>query len=198
MLERPIRDEQFLSAGTVLLKIGSLADLEMEADILSQDVVNIRPGATAEIYGPAVGRVVGEGISAVVDRIYPAGFTKVSSLGVEQQRVKVVLRFAPSELQKLRDQRQLGVDYRIRARIYTAQKEDTLIVPRSALFRGPDGNWHLFADRNGRACLQGVQVGLINDETAEILSGLQPGENVVLAPEHSLKDGARVKPIASP
>jgi HlyD family secretion protein len=196
LLERPIRDEQFLSAGTVLVKIGRLADLEMEADILSQDVVNIQPGASAEIYGPAVGRVVNEGVPAVIDRIYPAGFTKVSSLGVEQQRVKVIVRFAESELEKLQASRQLGVDYRVRVRIYTAKKTETLVVPRSALFRGPDGGWHLFADRGGRARLQPIEVGLINDEAAEIRSGVQQGEEVILAPEHSLRDGARVKAIS--
>jgi HlyD family secretion protein len=130
-----------------------------------------------------------------VHRIYPAGFTKVSSLGVEQQRVNVIVRFAEGVLEKLREQRDLGVDYRVRVRIFTEHKSDALLVPRTALFRGADGGWEVFVVRDRRAKLQPVEVGLMNDERVEIISGLQQGEIVVLAPESSLIDGTRVKPI---
>ena len=196
VLEKAVAVEQFLSAGTLLVKIGRLDDLEVESDVLSQDVVHVRPGDHVEIYGPAVGRTVGSGIKGTVSRVYPAGFTKVSSLGVEQQRVRVIVAFDPAELKQLLAERHLGVDYRVRTRIFAAHKSDALIVPRSALFRGPDNGWQVFAVRNGRASLQTVEVGLNNDETAEIVRGVSANEQVILAPEHSLVSGARVRAIA--
>jgi HlyD family secretion protein len=192
VLERAISDERQVAAGTVLLTVGRLEDLEIEADILSQDVVNVKEDNTVEITGPAIGPQPAHG---KVTRIYPAGFTKTSSLGVEQQRVKVIIAFNPDDLNRVRNERGLGVDYRVRVKVFTTQKEDALVVPRSALFRGGDGGWQLFVVRGGKAELQPVKVGLMNDEQAEITDGIQPGEEVVLAPETSLRDGVRVKPI---
>jgi HlyD family secretion protein len=195
VLGRPISNERYLSAGAVLLEIGQLERLEVEADVLSQDVVRVRPGDAVEIYGPAIGAEVGSGVAGQVERIYPAGFTKVSSLGVEQQRVKVVIQFAEGVLTPLRAQRDLGVDYRVRVRIFTDRSENALAVPRSAIFRAPDGGWQLFAIRKGRVRLQPVEVGLMNDEQVEIVKGIEEGEPVILAPESSLDDGDKVTPI---
>jgi HlyD family secretion protein len=190
VLEREFTDERQVTSGTVLLKIGQLEDLEVEADILSQDVVDAKEGDAVEITGPAIGPTPAHG---TVKRIYPAGFTKVSSLGVEQQRVKVIVAFAPDDLARLRKERDLGVDYRVRVRVFTATKDDALVAPRSALFRGGDGRWQVFVVRDGRVQLQAVETGLMNDDSVEIKSGLQAGELAVLAPETSLKDGVRVK-----
>ncbi len=192
VLDRSMSDERQVSAGTVLLKIGRLEDLEIEADILSQDVVNVKEKDNVEITGPAIGPVPANG---KVKRIYPAGFTKTSSLGVEQQRVKVIIGFDPKDLDRVRNERGLGVDYRVRVKIFTVQKNDALIVPRSALFRSGDGGWQLFVIRSGKVQLQPVKVGLMNDEHVEIMEGVQTNEEVVLAPETSLRDGMRVKPI---
>lgn len=192
VLERALSDERQVAAGTVLLKIGRLEDLEIEADILSQDVVNVKVGDAVEVTGPAIGPTPARG---KVKRIYPAGFTKVSSLGVEQQRVKVLIDFEKDELERLRRERDLGVDYRVRVRVFTAEKDDVPIVPRSALFRGGEGQWQVFVIRDGRAELQSVETGLMNDEIVEITSGLAPGDQVILAPETTLRDGTRVRPI---
>jgi HlyD family secretion protein len=143
-----------------------------------------------EIYGPAVGQ---PGVKGKVARVYPAGFTKVSSLGVEQQRVMVVVRFDATDLKRLLDERRLGVGYRVRVRIITAEKSDALVVPRSALFRATSGDWQVFVVRGGRARLQKVAIGLMNDELAEITDGVADDEPVVLAPESTLSDGARVR-----
>src|SRR5208283_4005751 len=152
--------------------------------------VAAKPGDTAEIYGPAIGQPA---VRGKVTRIYPAGFTKVSSLGVEQQRVKVIICFdSKDDLKRLLTERGLGVGYRVRVRIFTADKSRALLVPRSALFRAADGKWQVFAVRGGTAKLQTVEVGLMNDEQAEIRNGLAEGELVVLAPESSLSDGMRV------
>ncbi|MGD9723257.1 MAG: efflux RND transporter periplasmic adaptor subunit [Pirellulales bacterium] len=190
VLERPVTNERQLAAGTVLLKIGRFEDLEIEADVLSQDVVRVKPGQSVEVHGAAIGE---RSARAEVTRIYPAGFTKVSSLGVEQQRVKVIMKFAPEDWQRLRSERDLGVDYRVRVRIFTAEATGALVAPRSALFRGAQNAWQLFAVRSGRARLQTVKVGLANDESAEILGGLAENDLVVLAPETNLTDGQRVR-----
>jgi HlyD family secretion protein len=192
VLEKLIENERYLPAGEVLLRIGQLEELEIEADILSQDVVDVRPGQSVEIYGPAVAARLGAGVAGTVKRIYPAGFTKVSSLGVEEQRVKVIIAFDPAALAKLRSQLGLGVDYRVRVRVFTAEAKNAITVPRSALFRGADGAWQLFVIRDGRARRVSVDVGLMNDEHVQIVKGINEKEAIVLAPDTSLTDGAKV------
>jgi HlyD family secretion protein len=175
----------------VLLKIGRLEELQIEADVLSQDVVAVKPGDDVEISGPTIGPTPARGS---VERVYPAGFTKVSSLGVEQQRVRVIVGFMTTNLERVRRDRGIGTDYRVSVRIFTKSKSDATVIPRSALFRAAEGNWQVFAVRDGRARLQPVETGLMNDETVEVIKGLGEGEVVVLAPETSLADGARVSP----
>ena len=191
VLERFETNERQVSGGTVLLTVGRLDDLQVEADVLTQDAVNVKPGQATDIYGPAIGSKPAQG---EVEQIYPAGFTKTSSLGVEQQRVKIVFRFEADELKNLRAQRDLGVGYRVRVRVYTDERSHALVIPRSALFRGPAGDWQVFAVREGRARLVKVKVGLLNDDLVEI-GGLNENEPVILAPETSLVDGTRVSPI---
>jgi HlyD family secretion protein len=190
VLERLETNERRVSPGTVLLKIGRPQELEVEADVLSQDVVRVKPNDPVEIYGPAIGSQPARG---TVARIYPAGFTKVSSLGVEQQRVKVIVAFDEVELARLLKEQDLGVGYRVRVRIFTAEKTAALVVPRSALFRGPAGGWQLFVVRDGRARLVDATVGLMNDERVEIVAGVNEGEQVVPAPESTLTDGTKVR-----
>jgi HlyD family secretion protein len=192
VLERFETNERQISAGTVLLSIGQPEELEVEVDVLSQDVVRIKPGQPAEIYGPAIGQ---EPVQGTVERVYPAGFTKTSSLGVEQQRVWVIVKFDAQQLAKLRSQRELGVGYRVRARIVTDQRSRALVVPRSALFRGPAGNWQAFVVEQGIARLRSVRVGLLNDEQAEVLEGLDEAAVVILAPETNLVDGDKAQAV---
>jgi HlyD family secretion protein len=189
VLTREIEHERNLAAGTVLLTLGRLDELEIEADLLSQDVVAVHENDEVEIYGPAIGGPLGKGVAGRVARIFPAGFTKLSSLGVEQQRVKVIVHFAEGVLAKLLAARGLGVDHRVRVRIYTSLAENALVVPRSALFRGPAGDWRVFAIRAGRAAIQPVTIGLMNDDAAQITQGIAAGEKVVLTPESSLREG---------
>ncbi len=197
VLNRHASNERFLSAGTKLLEIGRLEDLEIEADILSLDVVSAKKGDPVEIYGPAIGLPRARG---KVSRIYPAGFTKVSSLGVEQQRVKVVVQFEPEDLKRLIEKRGLGVGYRVRVRITTARKSKTLVIPRSAIFRGAifrgaDAGWQAYVIHNGRARITPLRIGMINDEQAEVADGLSAGDLVVRAPESNLADGRRVTAV---
>jgi HlyD family secretion protein len=190
-------DERMVTAGTVLLKIGDLKELEVEVDVLSQEVVKVKVGQPAEIFGPAIGA---SPLHGSVKSIYPAGFTKVSSLGVEQQRVKVIVAFNEDDQRRLIERREkkewdLGVDYRVRVRIVTNQSSAALVIPRSALFRGADGKWQVFVVRGGRAVLQPIEVGLMNDEEVEVRGGVNADELLVLAPETNLVDGTKVKPV---
>ncbi|MDZ4818578.1 MAG: HlyD family efflux transporter periplasmic adaptor subunit, partial [Planctomycetota bacterium] len=178
VLERASSEERVVTAGTVLLKIGNLNDLEVEVDVLSQEVVKVKKGQPCEIFGPAIGDMP---LRGAVQSIYPAGFTKVSSLGVEQQRVKVIIQLNSEDKKRLIEQRatgtwDLGVDYRVRARIITAEKPDALFVPRSALFRGADGEWQVFVIRDGKSKLQAITTGLMNDQQVQVLKGIASGE----------------------
>lgn len=190
VLRRLVKNKAYLTAGALLLEIGTMEDLQVTANILSQDVVMVRPGNPADIYGPSIGVTP---VRGTVKRIKPAGFTKVSSLGVDQQRVPVVISFDPDALKQLKETgRTLGLSYRVRTRIYTEEKENVLKVPRTALFRGSANQWQVFTVRNGRAALVTVTLGIVNDDAAEITGGLKDGDAVVVAPPKSLKPGDRV------
>jgi HlyD family secretion protein len=197
VLNRLQTDERMVTAGTVLLEIGDLRELEVEVDVLSQEVVRVKVGQQVEVFGPAIGV---RPLHGAVKNIYPAGFTKVSSLGVEQQRVKVIVAFDEADQRQLIDRRakgewDLGVDYRVRVRIITAMHSGALVIPRSALFRGADGRWQVFVIRDGNAQLQPIEVGLMNDEEVEVQSGVTADELLVLAPETNLTDGTKVKAV---
>ena len=192
VLDRQLDSEQLVTAGTTLLRIGRLDDLEIEAEVLTQDATRIQDGADVVVYGEAVGRDAENGWLASVHRVEPEGFTKVSSLGVEQQRVRVIMRFGEEARQHLKQLR-LGVEFRVRTRIITEIHHDILRIPRTALFRGPQGQWQVFAVSNGRARLTEVEIGIINDEEAEVLSGLKDSDSVILAPNNEIADGSRVR-----
>jgi HlyD family secretion protein len=194
VLKREISNERQVAAGTVLLEIGRWEDLEIEADVLSQDVVRVKPGQAVEIHGPTIGPVPAK---ATVSRVFPAGFTKTSSLGIEQQRVKVIMKFTPEDLARLRKTNDIGVHYRVRVRIFTAEDSGGLVIPRSALFRGARNDWRVFVIRDGRAHLQPVKIGLANDLEAQVLGGLREGEQVILAPESNLAESQRVEVLSA-
>jgi HlyD family secretion protein len=190
VLEREESNERVLQAGEVLMHIGDLSKLEVEADVLTQDAATIALQDPVEIEAPALGD---DSIQGYVSRIFPQGFTKVSSLGVEQQRVKVIIDFVEGELERIQaEDRQLGVDYRLRVRVYTDARQGVLIAPRAALIRGPDGSWQTYVVQSGVAQLRPVRIGIRNDYEAEILEGLEEGDRVILAPDSSLEAGQPV------
>lgn len=191
VLKRHVKNEVVLSAGEPLLEIGDLATLEVTADILSGDAVAIRPGAGVEIFGAAVGD---KPVRGKVKKVHPEAFTKVSSLGVEEQRVPVEISIDPEDRKALREAGStLGVKYRVRVRIYTDSRSNAVIIPYPALFRGSRGVWQVFTVKNGRAELKEVTVGLTNDREAEVVKGLAPDDRVILAPPSTLTSGDRVE-----
>ncbi|WP_417393062.1 efflux RND transporter periplasmic adaptor subunit [Gimesia sp.] len=192
ILTRSYSNERTLAAGDILLEIGRLQELEVEADVLSQYVGDIQIGSLVDIEGPALGR---QSVRGKVKRIYPKGFTKVSSLGVEQQRVKVIISFDQNLWKQLKEQRRnLGTDYRVRVKIYTEIKPDVVKVSRSALFRSASGQWQAYVVRNNRAILTDVKTGVMNDFDAEIEQGIQAGDRLIIAPSMNLQPGQSVEP----
>ncbi|MDG2380377.1 MAG: efflux RND transporter periplasmic adaptor subunit [Pirellulaceae bacterium] len=191
VLNREVSNERVLQAGAVLLEIGNLNNLELLAEVLTQDAVRIQNDDAVDIQGAALGK---ETIGGHVSRIFPQGFTKVSSLGVEQQRVNVIIKFAPDELAKLKQKHiNLGSEFRLRVKIYTDERQQAIVVPRSAVFRSTAGTWQTFVIRKQKAELRTVQVGLQNDFQVEIISGVKAKEHVILAPESELVDGQMVE-----
>lgn len=177
--------EQVVQAGAPLLEIGDPHDLEIVVDFLSRDAVRIKPGDTARIESWGGDTI----LAAKVRRIEPTGFTKVSALGIEEQRVKVILDFTgpPAEWQ------QLGHGYRVIARVVIWHSADALQVPLGALFRAGD-TWAVFVVVDGRAERRLVEIGERNLHAARVLKGLQAGDRVVLHPSDRVHDGVRVEP----
>ena len=191
ILTKNYSNERTLPAGEILLEIGQLEDLEVEADVLSQYVGNIRIGSPVDIEGPAIGDLP---VRGKVKRIYPKGFTKISSLGVEQQRVKVIIGFDKNIWKQLQQQnRKLGTDFRVRVKIYTEIKADVVKVSRSALFRNGSGQWQAFLVRNNRTALVDVEPGVMNDFEAEIRSGINAGDRLIIAPSMNLTSDQTVE-----
>jgi HlyD family secretion protein len=180
-LRVPERSERVVAAGTPLLEIGDPAALEIVVDVLSPDAVRIRPGARMllERWGG------GSPLTARVRRVEPSGFRKVSTLGVEEQRVNVIgdLEAAPEGL---------GDGFRVEARIVVFESPDVVRVPASALFRRGE-DFAVFVVERGSARRRAVDVGERGSGLAEIRAGLVPGERVIVHPSDRIEDGVRVR-----
>lgn len=181
VLRIPERSERIVTAGEVLLELGTEEVLEVVVDVLSADAVRIRAGAPAWL----VGWGADSALHARVARVEPSAFTRISALGVEEQRVNVILDLphAPPAL---------GDGYRVEARIETWSGENRLLAPSAAIFRRGE-QWHAFAVRSGRAVLVPLRVGARGTLAVEVLDGLEEGDVVVLYPSDRVSDGVRVR-----
>lgn len=177
--------EGVVQPGEPLIDIGDPKKLEVKVEVLSADAVKIRPGTPVhfERWG---GNSILSGKVRVVE---PAGFTKISSLGVEEQRVFVIVDIIPST----EGEHSLGDGYRLEASFIIWEGKDVLQVPASTLFRKQDG-WAVFVVKNNKALKREVKVGQRTGLAAEILSGLVEGEEVISHPDNSIEDGTRVRP----
>lgn len=175
--------EAVVSAGQPLIEIGDPEDLEIVADLLSTEAVRVEPGQRVMIEEWGGGAV----LNGRVERVEPYGFTKVSALGIEEQRVNVIIDFTDPPAQW----RRLGHGYRVEARIVLWENEDVLKVPLSALFRDA-GDWTIFVEREGRAEKRRVEPGRQNGLESEILEGLAVGERIVLYPSDRVVAGVRL------
>lgn len=174
--------EAVVQVGTPLIEIGDPHDLEIVAELLSRDAVRVEPGARAQI-----GAWGGPPLQAKVRRIDSAGFTKVSALGIEEQRVKVWLDLTvpPEEWARL------GHDYRVIVSIIVNEAKNVVRVPVAALFRQGE-DWAVYVNRNGKALLTPIRLGARNFDWAEVIDGLTEKDEVILYPSDSLADKVSV------
>jgi HlyD family secretion protein len=164
--------------------VGSPEQLEVVVDLLSADAVRVQPGQRVIIEAWGGDRP----LAGQVRRIEPFGFTKVSALGIEEQRVNVVIDITePRE-----NWQRLGHGYRVEPRIVLWEAADVLRVPLSALFRHGE-RWAVFVERAGRAELRDVEIGQGNGLEAEVRAGLEPGERVVMHPGDRVSPGVRLE-----
>lgn len=174
-----------VTPGTQLLEVGDPRELEVEVDVLSADAARIKEGARVilERWGgdhPLEGRV---------RLIEPSGFMKISALGVEEQRVNVIIDL----LDPPEKRASLGDAYRVETRIVVWEKDSALLVPAGALFRDGEA-WAVYVVRDGKAALQHVEIGQNNGMVAEVISGLEEGETVILHPSDKVSSGTAVVP----
>jgi HlyD family secretion protein len=182
VLKRYHESVAVVAAGEPLVEVGNTNQLEIVADLLSTDAVRVESGADVliEQWGGA------HALHGRVRRVEPSGFLKVSALGVEEQRVNVII-----DLANPADAHALGDGYRVEVRIVIWQADNVLKVPTGSLFRQQDG-WAVFVVSDDRARLQPVQIGQRNQAEVQILEGLTAGQRVVLHPPDTLSDDTRV------
>ncbi|MFN3842289.1 MAG: efflux RND transporter periplasmic adaptor subunit [Rehaibacterium terrae] len=184
VLRRHYESARPVQAGEALIEIGDPAGMEVEVDVLSADAVRLREGMRVELlrWGEA------HALEGRVRRIEPGGFTKFSALGVEEQRVWVMVELvSPRE-----DWQRLGEAYRVNARFVLREADDVLRVPGSAVFRHGEGH-AVFRIDGRRARLVPVRTGLSGGGLVEIVDGLQEGQRVIVHPDRELEDGDRVR-----
>lgn len=183
VLKRYHESAAVVAPGEPLIEIGDVRELEIVADLLSTDAVRVSPGAKVliEQWGG------GHALEGRVRRVEPSGFMKVSALGVEEQRVNVIIDFADPDAAG----RALGDGYRVEVRIVVWREDDVLKVPTGSLFRQQDA-WAVFVVDNDTARLQQVDIGQRNQAEAQVLNGLSADQIVVLHPPDTLQDGAAV------
>ena len=182
VLKRLRESEGVVPVGEPLLEIGEPGRMEIVADLLSTDAVRVSPGAEVLIEQWGGGHT----LHGRVRRVEPSGFMKVSALGVEEQRVNVVIDFTdPAAAVRL------GDGYRVEVRVVQWKDDDVLKVPVGTLFRQGDG-WAVFVVTDGRAHRQTVQVDHRNENEGQITGGLEAGATIVLHPPDTLTDGTRV------
>ncbi len=177
--------EGVITMGTPLVEIGDPTNLEIVVDFLSYDAVRIQPSQRViiEEWG-------GEfALQGIVQRIEPFGFTKTSALGIDEQRVNVIIDITdPQEIWQ-----RLGHGYQVDARVVLWESDSVKKVPLTALFRDGD-TWSVFVEQQGRARLQHIDIGQRNGLEAEILEGLSEDSQIILHPSDQIIDGVRIKP----
>ena len=175
--------EGVIEAGDVLVEIGDTADLEVVVDFLSIDAVRIKPGQRV-----AIEQWGGDShLNGVVQKVEPFGYTKVSSLGIEEQRVDVIIDLVdPHEKWA-----SLGHGYQVEARVILWHDDSVLKMPITALFR-ENGEWSVFVVKDHRAKLQKIELGKKNAFEAQVLAGVGEGDQVILHPSNQIKDGTLI------
>lgn len=173
-------NERVITPGTLLFEISNRDELEVVADILTQDAIAIEPGDTVYVSGWGGDRT----INALVRKIEPEAFTKVSALGVEEQRVNVIIDL-------INPPPNLGAEYRVTTQIVTWQANEVLTIPSSAIFQRSNG-WNTFVVENDTVQARAILIGARGREFTRIIGGVREGEQVILYPSDLISEGAVV------
>jgi HlyD family secretion protein len=183
VLRRLKESETVVPTGEPLIEIGDVQDLEIVSDLLSSAAVRVKPGQPVLIEQWGGDRP----IDGRVRLVEPSGFTKISALGVEEQRVNAIIDFVDPPGKRPN----LGDGYRVEVRIVVWSNDDVIKVPTSSLFRRGD-DWNVYVVQNGRAAVRHVQVGQQSGLEAEVTGGLQVGERIIVYPSDAVSDGVKV------
>ncbi|WP_333638427.1 efflux RND transporter periplasmic adaptor subunit [Tissierella praeacuta] len=179
-----VEEGSYIQQGTSIMDIGNIDKLYIESDILVEDVMEVLEGAKVHITNKDLNIVDLEG---TVKNIHPYAFAKTSDLGIQQKRVKVDIEINGNE-------KSLRPGYDLVVKIITEEVNNTLIVPKKALFI-IDGKDYVFIDDNGKAKLREVITGIENDKDVQIIQGLREGEILILSPHKEIREGIRIKGI---
>ena len=182
VLRVPQQSEAVINAGTPIVEIGDPQRIEVVAEFLSQDAVRMQPGAQAQIENWG-----GPPLPAVVERVEPVARTKISALGVEEQRTNVILQFTPEAVDPPQ-----AHDFRVDVRVVIGEARDAVRVPLGALFRRDEG-WAVYKVVGGKAAITEVRVAEADGRYRAVLSGLTPGDQVIVFPSSAVTAGASVR-----
>ena len=186
VLRVPQESEAVIATGTPIVEVGDPRHVEVVAEFLSQDAVRMKRGAQGQIENWG-----GPPLPAVVDRVEPVARTKISALGVEEQRTNVILQFKDGQSDQLQ-----AHDFRVDVRVVVREAKNAVRVPLGALFRQGAG-WALYKVVDGRAVLTEVQVAEADSHFRAIISGVSEGDSVIVFPSAAISDATRVKPRKS-
>jgi len=184
VLNLPARAEQVVTPGTLLVRVGNTKALEVKADILSDDLAEVKIGQSVVVTAPVLGS---KSLSGLVKQIYPEAQEKTSALGVVQRRVPVII--------SLPDAANLQAGYEVRVAIATAAREKVVRVPLEAVRTDEKGYQQVMAVVDGKVKYQTVKTGISDKQYWEVKSGLKTGETLIRDGGLTLKEGARVKPV---
>ncbi|PKM76619.1 MAG: efflux RND transporter periplasmic adaptor subunit [Firmicutes bacterium HGW-Firmicutes-15] len=182
LMQLPVQQEQVVQSGTLLARVALVSDLEIKADLLSDDLGEVKVGQKVQVSAPVMGETV---LNGEIIKIYPQAEEKQSALGVIQRRVPVMIAMEGTG--------NLKPGYETRVSIATASREDVLIVPRGAVLSASDEQQQVMVISNGRMTLRNVKIGLFDSKNIEIIEGLKAGDQIIKDASINLKDNARVK-----
>jgi HlyD family secretion protein len=182
----PVKKGQVLTPGTLVVSVAAPDQLEVKADILSDDLGEVRLGQRVVITAPILGQ---SSISGEVRKIYPQAEEETSALGVVQRRVPVIVRLDSGSV--------LKPGYEVQASIETASRDNVLVVPRESVRTVGEGQKEVMAVVGGRVRHLPVEIGITGSDTVEITGGLQAGDRLITDGSQDLAEGARVKEAAA-
>jgi HlyD family secretion protein len=183
LMQLPVQREQVVQSGTLLARVALASDMEIKADLLSDDLGEVKIGQKVQVTAPVMGETV---LNGEIIKIYPQAEEKQSALGVIQRRVPVIIAMESTG--------NLKPGYETRVSIVTASREDVLLIPRGAVLSNSNKQQQVMLIRNGRVTLRDIKTGLLDSKNIEIIEGLKAGDQIITDASISLKENTRVNP----